>query len=750
MSLLRNGVVVQGEGGSTQSMVEGEKVEYIPLEYAQKKINKLVSDYGTLKAHYEEHISQLNDFHMKTNKEMKDYYENFIRDLKKKALEHLRIVKKDKELLDASLNQEIKRQEVEIEHLRDVVANNANEYQDSLKRLTAQYAAQEEGMKRRADLEQDGVIAKYLSTAFVSDMMSQVEMDALKASKNAKIDEIVRDYEGKISATLLDSKGEIDRIASEFERKEKSRAECSRSLQEVLFAVESDYIGSITHQFEDVYETMKEKEVQYKAELNEKVATLVTSLIDTKKEGEQELMTAKLQRIAEEQALEERLQAESEGLKRQVGALESELVHAKAEAQSSSYLQRGLQNIGGLHYSRRFNLCCKMFVFYVAVQQLHSQHEALTAQLMEKYELKTELLRKELVRMKEITPSSVEGLALQSKEVETVQALQEEHAALTEQLITSYENKVSLLKSESKELENASNTSQGFIFQIPSAEISLHSASPAGGFVSDSALLIQKNLTLAAEKENRVLQEKVMALEKRLSDLMRMPSKKFGSAPDLKKLSTEGVLEKGQEVASVADKEEPSRNTLVDSTSEGMSSEGVPGHEKSPLEDVFSEEAANKVIEELEEEVFSLRLELQNLEMENQSNLNEKVRLGGQLEALIKEKRTDVVAAFEDEIKTLRSELSLERESMAELKEEKLRNESKIRELKERSEKAEAELKDRDEAELAKLNPADEKTQLKTTVSKQREDIIMKSKAATAGWVRRVFSSISSYPICLN
>ena len=78
--MLRNGVVVGGDPGTTSSSLEGsEKVEYIPLEFAQKKINKLVTDYTTLKAHYDEHITQLNDFHMKTNAEMKDYYENFIK-----------------------------------------------------------------------------------------------------------------------------------------------------------------------------------------------------------------------------------------------------------------------------------------------------------------------------------------------------------------------------------------------------------------------------------------------------------------------------------------------------------------------------------------------------------------------------------------------------------------------------------------------------------------------------------------------
>lgn len=89
--MLRNGVIVNTDGSnlpltSTIDTAAAEKVEYIPLEYAQKKINKLVTDYTTLKSHYDEHISQLNDFHMKANAGMKDYYENFIKDLKRKAL----------------------------------------------------------------------------------------------------------------------------------------------------------------------------------------------------------------------------------------------------------------------------------------------------------------------------------------------------------------------------------------------------------------------------------------------------------------------------------------------------------------------------------------------------------------------------------------------------------------------------------------------------------------------------------------
>ena len=51
-----------------------------------------------------------------------------------------------------------------------------------------------------------------------------------------------------------------------------------------------------------------------------------------------------------------------------------------------------------------------------------------------------------------------------------------------------------------------------------------------------------------------------------------------------------------------------------------------------------------------------------------------------------------------------------------------------------RAENAEQELFDRDEREKKQLSENDERSHLKQFVSKQREDIVMKSKAATAGW----------------
>ena len=59
---------------------------------------------------------------------------------------------------------------------------------------------------------------------------------------------------------------------------------------------------------------------------------------------------------------------------------------------------------------------------------------------------------------------------------------------------------------------------------------------------------------------------------------------------------------------------------------------------------------------------------------------------------------------------------------------------SKISELEGRTERAEGELKLRDVREKDKTSPESENAKLKAQIAKQREEIVLKSKAATAGW----------------
>ena len=73
---------------------------------------------------------------------------------------------------------------------------------------------------------------------------------------------------------------------------------------------------------------------------------------------------------------------------------------------------------------------------------------------------------------------------------------------------------------------------------------------------------------------------------------------------------------------------------------------------------------------------------------------------------------------------------------MSQLGAEQKKSEARVHELRGRAELAEQELKDRDAREMqAKGGQGDEQLQLKGQIAKQREQIILKSKAATAGYI---------------
>jgi hypothetical protein len=145
-------------------------------------------------------------------------------------------------------------------------------------------------------------------------------------------------------------------------------------------------------------------------------------------------------------------------------------------------------------------------------------------------------------------------------------------------------------------------------------------------------------------------------------------------------------------------------------------------------------EANSEIIDELEDQVFTLQEELA-IEKANVTQCKDDMAyLQEKLDRMVKEKRSDVVKQFEEEILHLNMKGQQLQDTVTELTALKTKQDTKIKELKERTELAEAELKRRDDREMTALAPGDEKKELKTQVNKQREDIVMKTKAVAAGW----------------
>lgn len=104
------------------------------------------------------------------------------------------------------------------------------------------------------------------------------------------------------------------------------------------------------------------------------------------------------------------------------------------------------------------------------------------------------------------------------------------------------------------------------------------------------------------------------------------------------------------------------------------------------------------------------------------------------VENIKSETRTDVIKRMEDELAAKQESLTALTEAGMTAKADKTKMQTKIDELKERAERAEAELVERDERYLKDLSESEEKRLLAEQVAKQREDIILKSQAATSGW----------------
>jgi DNA repair exonuclease SbcCD ATPase subunit len=180
---------------------------------------------------------------------------------------------------------------------------------------------------------------------------------------------------------------------------------------------------------------------------------------------------------------------------------------------------------------------------------------------------------------------------------------------------------------------------------------------------------------------------------------------------------------------------------------EAAASAAIAGEgEKKPIEvkkemaDITREEfdelqrIQQESIEGLEDQLYSLKEEIEKLKVENSKMEIDRSLLTNEVDALIKEKRTDVIKRYEEDTEKMKQkEIELE-EKVTILNTEKIKLETRVNELRDRAERAELELKDRDTIETAKLNTNDEKFQLKNQINKQRDQIIMKAKAATAGW----------------
>ena len=147
-----------------------------------------------------------------------------------------------------------------------------------------------------------------------------------------------------------------------------------------------------------------------------------------------------------------------------------------------------------------------------------------------------------------------------------------------------------------------------------------------------------------------------------------------------------------------------------------------------------SREEDLRAIEALEDTVYQLQEDLGAVSRARDQLAEDLAFKEKQYDEIVKEKRTDVVKRFEEDLIVLKASEARLTEELASFKAEKMRTDAKLLELKDRTDRAEQELKQKDELELKKLAPGGVQAELTKQIGKQRIEIVNKEKTATLGW----------------
>lgn len=139
-------------------------------------------------------------------------------------------------------------------------------------------------------------------------------------------------------------------------------------------------------------------------------------------------------------------------------------------------------------------------------------------------------------------------------------------------------------------------------------------------------------------------------------------------------------------------------------------------------------------LEKMEDDFCQLKQDYQSLQAAKMKVEKEYEITASHLIELTKEKRSDIIAKYIDDIEDTRKANYELQAVISSMKTDKSETAALVLELQDRVKAAESELKVRDKIDIDASTDNDGKRELTVLLGKQRDDLIMKNKAATAGW----------------
>lgn len=734
-------------------------------------MREVSGDLAKVKTHYNLYIAQLNEYNNKLHNDTQKHYEAYILDLKNKARGQFSALESQHKRQKQRLEEQLATKEAEMEQLRDETASRISTFQDNIRKLKQEHALRESSLalqhkQREACLE---VLAQLVhevdernmneaystSLAAIKERQASLSRDLQYQREELSIANQQLQDELCMSAGLAASMT-IEHIIHSIEAQHHKREENALMLQ--IEALKSDISHELRQVEEHHQEMLSNMQRQHEQTLADKTEALV-ALEQQKSELEQSIERLTSDLSVSEDALNasetslSALQCEYEKLQDYVAALSAE----NSAASETFLVQRDKEAV---------DYVSDLLVRDTEIRVLREEVSRVGSDVETK-RCEAEKLRNEIENIHVKLAAEQNATAALHVQISELQAnlatSKEEHASRELQL-----------KEQIAELSQHLLTTQTTASPAAPSSTSLHTAV----LVTPPTRAAETEVVMIPSPEFEECQSSIDALGTRISELQELLEQK---KQDLEtqsglKASTKNEIKlwmkefekanghppDNEEKATVKDKfiahKQASNNVQaltgeIDATASEIESleqqleelrerlctlpptvQQVQQHAPPAVSGEQGDAVVREALAAKERENEELRRVQHELRTATEQLQHDNQRLSELVETIKAEKRTDVIARYEREAEDLTNRVAELQEVISSGRVEKVKLETRIKELTDRIAIADAEIEARDARDKAQLTADEEKRQLQGHIIKQREEIVLKSKVATAGW----------------
>jgi chromosome segregation ATPase len=658
-------------------LLEPTKELYIPVHIAEGKVKELSDDLIRVRTVYEKHVVFITEKCNASLRDMKAYYEDYIRDMKKKTLDHLAFQKRAFDDKYEAKCAEVSAVEARVEELLDLNANNRFESKKKIDQVEAVY---------RMDLETRAECERTLC-----DLMGKLELKDRRVFEASHREAAARDVQRAIQ--------ERDKIKADVQLSTRARAGAWESLAGILHTIEcasaNEHETLSSHRAAEAVNEAVERE----RAANEAAAQSLKERATRAEAEAKKFMIEKKFLHDRNISLNESLQKlnvelvlQRLGFDVEIRSMKTDLAHMTEQIKSHSTTSASQ---AAAMESERNSLRASMEEADEKLKALMSDKEDATRKLTELEKINA-MLQAELANRPVITselPSSVQQAPAPVVVYTMSEGSKEELRELLSELRTLHTS-LGDAKSAAKDLSQEKARSKDGL-KLWLREFEESNGRPANNEDKEAV----KELFIEQKEISNKLKNTQSTVDDLLKNISDLEQRILGSGAAVR------------EVSGIATAKPPMPSTEGDNSG------------ANPMAITLSQET-----------IDAFEREKQELLERIKAISSEKDQLQSKVDGIISETRTDLVKRLEEEVNEKLAAIASLNETIASSKADKFKLETRVNELSERVTTAERELKEHEERYIKSLTESEEKRMLAEKIAQQREDIIQKTKAATAGW----------------